>query len=209
MAEEARLVETPSGLAPETDGWFVVNVRHAAWRTHGAFGDSCIFEGAEARFPELGINIRVLRPGQPAAMYHAESAQEDFLVLAGECLLLVEGEERPLRAWDLVHCPPNTEHVLVGAGDGPCVVLMTGARGSDWSVVYPASEVARRHGAGVERETPPGRRRTPATNGRRLGGPGTGTACPGRSGRDGCSLVRRRRAREAWGGTRQEVGCGR
>ncbi len=153
MVEEARLEETPSGLAPATDGWFVVNVRDAAWLTHDAFGAGCRFEGPETPFADLGINLRVLRPGQPNALYHAESAQEDFLVLAGECLLLVEGEERRLRTWDLVHCPPNAEHVFVGAGDGPCVILMTGARTEDLTYVYPVSELARRHGAGVETET--------------------------------------------------------
>lgn len=153
MVQEARLTETQSGLAPATEGWFVVNVRDAAWLTHETLGAACRFEGADAPFPELGINLRVLQPGQPNGMYHAESAQEDFLVLAGECLLLVEGEERRLRAWDFVHCPPDTEHILVGAGDGPCVILMAGARKPDRSIVYPVSELALRHGAGVEAET--------------------------------------------------------
>ena len=85
-------------------------------------------------------------------MYHSENDQEDFLVLAGECLLLIEGEERKLRAWDFVHCPAWTEHVFVGAGDGPCTLLAVGTRLSR-EVVYPVSELAQRHRAGVERET--------------------------------------------------------
>ena len=89
MVEEARLEETPSGLVPTTDGWFVLNVRDAAWVTQPTFGAGCRFEGPDARFPELGINLRVLQPGQPNCLYHRESAQEDFLVLAGECALLV------------------------------------------------------------------------------------------------------------------------
>ena len=95
----------------------------------------------------------MLQPGQPNGLYHRESAQEDFLVLAGECLLLVEGEERPLRAWDLVHCPRETEHIFVGAGDGPCVILMVGARSPDEKLFYPASELARGHGAGADEAT--------------------------------------------------------
>jgi len=95
----------------------------------------------------------VIWPGQPSGLYHAETDQEDFLVLTGECVLLVEGEERPLRAWDFVHCPPGTEHVFVGAGDGPCVIFMVGRRASDKGIVYPSSELARRHGAGVETQT--------------------------------------------------------
>jgi uncharacterized cupin superfamily protein len=157
MVEEARLEETPSGLAPATDGWFVVNVRDAAWVKHETFGAGCRFEVRETPFPQLGINLRVLRPGRSNALYHAEAGQEDFLVLAGECLLLVEGEERPLRAWDFVHLPSRTAHVLVGAGDGPCVVLMTGARPDepdDESILYPVSELAGRYGASAERETP-------------------------------------------------------
>src|SRR5438445_695298 len=89
--------------------WFVVNVRDARWWVHETFGSSCIFEdpeNPEAQFSQLGINVRVLQPGQPNCLYHSESLQEDFLVLAGQCLLLVDGEERPLRAWDFVHSPP-------------------------------------------------------------------------------------------------------
>ena len=86
-------------------------------------------------------------------MYHAEGAQEDFLVLSGECLLIVEGEERLLRQWDFVHCPAWTEHVFVGAGDGPCVVLAVGGRTEGRGVRYVVNETALRHGAGVEEET--------------------------------------------------------
>jgi len=154
MVDEARLEAVDSGLAPVTDGWFVVNVRDAAWLTNDAFGGRCVFEGAKpVKFGDLGITLAVLEPGKPSGMYHAESNQEDFLVLAGECLLLVEGEERPLRAWDFVHCPPGTGHVFVGTGDGPCVIFMTGRRSRDKSIVYPRSERARRHRAGVETET--------------------------------------------------------
>ena len=133
--------------------WFVVNVRDARWRKHETFGASCRFEDPEAPFPQLGVNVRVLCPGQPNCLYHSESLQEDFLVLAGECLLLVEGEERPLRAWDFVHSPPGTAHVFVGAGGGPCAILMVGARSEDERLLYPVSEVARRHGASAEQET--------------------------------------------------------
>jgi len=104
-------------------------------------------------FGQIGFTLAVLEPGKPVGMYHAESVQEDFLVLAGECLLLIEGVERPLRAWDFVHCPAGTEHSFVGAGTAPCVIFMTGARSADKSILYPRSELARAHGAGVEVET--------------------------------------------------------
>ena len=145
--------EGPSGLTPAGDGWFVVNVGDAAWRTHDAFGSSVGFENREAFFPQLGFNIRVLDPGQPNCLYHRESFQEDFLVLHGECLLLVEGQERPLRAWDFVHLPAGTEHVFVGAGTGPCAILMTGARSEDEELHYPVSELAGRHGASATEPT--------------------------------------------------------
>src|SRR5215218_7529447 len=127
MVPEAPLERTENGLVPAGEGWFVLNAREAQW--HHAEGRSavCDFEG-EPEFPQLGINVSVLRPGEFMAMYHHEAVQEDFLVLAGEALLLVEGQERPLRQWDFVHCPPGTGHTIVGAGDGPCVVLAVGVR---------------------------------------------------------------------------------
>ena len=150
MVPEAKYEQTGTGLVPRGEGWFVVNARDAAWRDSD-FGAYTRFEG-DVRFPQIGINIGVLAPGQPACMYHGEDEQEDFLVLFGECLLLVEGEERRLKAWDFVHCPAWTEHVFLGAGDSPCAVLAIGAR-SGGDVIYPDSELARRHKAGVERET--------------------------------------------------------
>jgi uncharacterized cupin superfamily protein len=164
MVDEARLEAVDSGLAPVTGGWFVVNVRDAAWLRNETFGARCVFESDKRvlrnrpdldvqRFAQLGLTLAVVAPGQPSGLYHAESHQENFLVLSGECLLLIEGEERPLKTWDFVHCPPRTAHCFVGAGVGPCVILMTGARAEDKSINYPRAEVALRHGAGVDTET--------------------------------------------------------
>jgi uncharacterized cupin superfamily protein len=155
MTEEARLVGTENGLVPEGDGWFVVNAREARWWESEVFDRYCTFQG-DVRFPEVGFNISVLLPGRPGCMYHGEELQEDFLVVAGECLLLVEGEERRLRAWDFFHCPAWTEHVMVGAGDGPCVVVAVGARKPDSKVRYPRNEVAEAHGASVLEATDTG-----------------------------------------------------
>lgn len=134
-------------------GWFVKNVREVTARRHPIGAVSVSFEDADHRFPELGFNIRVLEPGQPASLYHAETVQEDFLVLSGEMLAIVDGEERRLRAWDFLHCPAGTAHVFVGAGDGPSSILMVGARGEDRGIRYPVSEAAARYGASVETET--------------------------------------------------------
>lgn len=134
--------------------WFVKNVRDAFWVDHDKFGASGHFEPAPGAFEQLGINIRVLEPGQPNCLYHRENLQEDFLVLAGEPLLLVDGEERPLKAWDFVHMPPDVDHVFVGAGDGPSVILMAGARSPDEKLFYPRAEVAVKHGAAAEKDTP-------------------------------------------------------
>ena len=130
MVEEARLEEVGSGLSPMTPGWFVVNVGDAAWVRSESFGSRCNFESSRRTlaerpdvepqmFAEAGFTLAVLEPGRPTGMYHAESRQEDFLVLAGECLLVIEEEERRLRAWDFVHCPPGTRHVFVGIGEEP------------------------------------------------------------------------------------------
>jgi uncharacterized cupin superfamily protein len=150
---EAHLEDGGSGLAPAGEGWFVVNVRDAEWWVSDAFGSGCGFESEAAPFGQLGLNISVVLPGQSSCLYHAENQQEGFLVLAGEATLLVEEEERPLRAWDFVHCPPWTRHVVVGAGTGPCVFVATGFRSGNEELLYPASEVAIRHNAGAENET--------------------------------------------------------
>jgi uncharacterized cupin superfamily protein len=148
--DEAHLEQTEYGLTPDGDGWFAVNVRDAAWVRNDTFGAACVFEGAEALWKQIGYTLAVLEPGQPNGLYHREDDQEDFLVLSGECLLIVEGQERALRAWDFVHCPAGTEHIFVGAGDGPCVIFMAGAREHRGSAVYPRSEAALRHGASAE-----------------------------------------------------------
>ena len=153
---EAHLEATAYGLTPVSDGWFVVNVRDGAWVTNDVLADAFVIEGEETpEFPQLGFTIAVLQPGRPSGLYHREANQEDFLVLSGECALVIEGEERRLSAWDFVHCPAGTDHALVGAGDGPCVIFMAGSRAGwpDKGIVYPRSELALRHGAGVETET--------------------------------------------------------
>jgi uncharacterized cupin superfamily protein len=154
MVPEAPLEPSGKGLSPTGEGWFVLNAKDARW-LDGAFGAFTQFQG-DAHFPEFGFNIGVIHPGQPASMYHAEENQEDFLVVQGECLLLVEGQERLLRQWDMVHCPPWTEHVFVGAGDGPCAVIAVGGR-THRGLVYPVSELALKHGAGVEAEVRTGK----------------------------------------------------
>src|SRR5215211_2440723 len=152
---EAPLKPTDAGLVPEGDGWFVVNARDARWRHCVGRGEVLGFEG-EAAFPQVGISVFVLALAEPIAMYHWEPDQEDFLVLAGEALLIIEGEERPLRQWDFVHCPAETKHAIVGAGNGLCVVLAVGARHHQASGDrggFPVDEAALRQGAGVEQET--------------------------------------------------------
>ena len=149
---EAPLEMTKFGLRPGGEGWFVMSARDSRW-DNGQFGAFCNFEG-KRRFPGLGINLNVLSRGQSMGLYHRENGQEGFLVLAGECLLIVEGEERPLKTWDFFHCPPGTDHIIVGTGDELAVVLAVGARGRRRKgLVYPVSKTALRHGAGVEKET--------------------------------------------------------
>jgi uncharacterized cupin superfamily protein len=157
VAEQAELVQTPNGLVAKGEGWFVVNARETQWWQRPGRGVLCEFEGAGFEgaldFHQLGINVQVLGAGEPMSMYHWEADQEDFLVFAGEALLIVEGEERRLRQWDFVHCPAGAKHTIVG---GPCVVVAVGARdtstGADWGA-YTVDDAAIRHGAGVEQET--------------------------------------------------------
>ena len=142
-------------------GWFVLNACEARWRNRAGRGKSLNFTGttefeADTYFPQLGANLLVLDPGEPNSMYHWETETEAFLVLSGEAILIIEGEERPLRQWDFVHCPPKTGHVIVGAGTGPCAVLAMSSRENQAFGPYGAytvDETARRHGACVEEET--------------------------------------------------------
>ncbi|HEY3188258.1 MAG TPA: cupin domain-containing protein [Solirubrobacteraceae bacterium] len=166
MVERARLESVASGLAPVSAGWFVVNAGDAAWVSNDRLGGVCIFESDEFVLrgrpdleeyvkPGAGFVIRVVSPGQPTGGFHAESVEEDFLVIQGECVLIVEDEEVPLRAWDFVHCPPGTAHTFVGAGDGPCVLVCAGNRDFDDETFWResrASEIARRHGVSGDAE---------------------------------------------------------
>jgi uncharacterized cupin superfamily protein len=147
---EAEIEDTPNGRRPAGGGWYVLNATEAQWRALPGWGRSVNFEPDEPRFSELGIHLHVFQPGEPNCRYHSESQQEDFLVLSGECLLIVEGEERRLVPWDFVHCPAGTRHVFVGAGEGPCAIVMVGTRNPDKEIEYPVDDAALRHGAGVE-----------------------------------------------------------
>jgi uncharacterized cupin superfamily protein len=149
---EAKLSQVDEMLIPEGPGWFVLNAADARWWQSKELGAFCPFEGSD-RFPEIGVNLNVVEPGQPSCMYHGENRQENFLVLSGECILIVEGTEHPLRAWDFVHCPAWTEHVIVGAGAGPCLFLAVGARGAPAEVRYPVNPTAARHCASVLTDT--------------------------------------------------------
>ena len=133
-------------------GWFVTNLRDARWSERLGFGKRVRLEPQDDRFEQLGIQIGVFGPGERSTLYHAEAGQEGFLVLRGSCLAIVEDKEIPLKQWDFVHCPSWTKHVFVNEGDEKCVLLMVGARVAP-GIVYPRSEVALRHGGGVEHET--------------------------------------------------------
>jgi uncharacterized cupin superfamily protein len=132
MVPERPPEQTENGLVGVGGGWFVLNARDARWwarpgRSSVSFTGKTEHE-ADTYFPMLGVQLAVLEPGEPNSLYHWETETEAFLVISGEALLIVEGQERPLRQWDFVHCPPKTKHVIVGAGDGPCVVLAMSSR---------------------------------------------------------------------------------
>ena len=134
--------------------WFVANVRELRWQEN-ELGASCEFDKHREAFPEFGINLTVLQPGQPMTMYHREGYQEGFLVLRGECLLIVDGHEVQLKQWDYFHCPADVPHSIVGAGqEGTSLVLAVGNRVGPDAILYPRDETALKHGAGVEQDTP-------------------------------------------------------
>ena len=152
--KEARSEETPYGRYVTSDGWFVLNLSEAlAVRNEEKGGAVYPLERREAPFDDVGVHVRVLWPGDPNALYHSEGVQEGFLVLSGECTLIVEEEERPLRQWDFFHCPAGTRHVFVGAGEGPCAILMIGLRPEEETLHYPVSEVAAKYGASAAKDT--------------------------------------------------------
>ena len=154
--EESPVGEGEAGLQPRGEGWFIVNVADSQGLRADGLGSGAMFESSIGDFPQFGINVRVLEPGQPASMYHREDRQEAFLVLDGECVMIVEDEERPVAKGDFIHLPAGTAHVLVGAGDAPSTVLMVGARTASPEISWPVSEAAARYGASGAEETSDG-----------------------------------------------------
>ena len=146
---EATIKDTEHGKVMASDGWFILNLREVAWQRSPHNGTWSAFDPDGVSFAQFGIGVHVLRPGEAPGYYHAESDQEGFLVLEGECIAVVEGEERRMRQWDFFHCPAGTNHITVGAGDGPCAILMVGARTPGKSIHYPVNETAAKHGASV------------------------------------------------------------
>ena len=142
---EARIDTTPEGKLPAGDGWYVVNLGEVAWEALPGFGAWRAFGP--------GVNVHVLQPGEANGLYHAEDAQEGFLVLSGECVAIVEGEERRLGKWDYFHSPPGTAHITVGAGEEPCAILMFGSPDPSRKIEWIANETAAKHGASVARTT--------------------------------------------------------
>lgn len=164
VVPEAKLEETDAGLVPASPGWFVLNARDARWNEKPGQGFSLPLTGddeheAETFFPMLGMAIRVVGAGEPTGTYHWETEQEDFLVLAGEAVLIVEGQERRLGRWDFVHCPPETKHAFAGVGGRPCVLLCASSRqfqkDGPWGF-YCADATAARYNASSPEDTQDG-----------------------------------------------------
>ena len=119
---EAKLEQTDAGLVPATAGWFVLNARDAKWNARPG-RQSVSFTGkteweADTLFPMLGVNLAVLEPGEPNSTYHWETEAEAFLVLSGEALLVVEGQERPLKQWDSSTARPRPSMWSSAQGTG-------------------------------------------------------------------------------------------
>jgi uncharacterized cupin superfamily protein len=153
MRDEARIEDTPEGRMAADDGWFILNLADMRWETVEGGGIWSSFEAPDHRSRTLGAGVHILYPGDSPGFYHEESNQEGFLVLSGECLAIVEGQERRMGPGDYLHSPPGTRHIMVGAGDGPCAIVMVGTRSPDQEILYPADETAARHGVSVPQDT--------------------------------------------------------
>jgi uncharacterized cupin superfamily protein len=149
MVREATIEETETGRMPADDGWFILNLGAIGWETVPGGGTWCSFESPAAPSPLLGIGVHILQPGETPGFYHAESNQEGFLVLSGECVAIVEGEERRMGPWDYLHCPPGTAHITIGAGGEPCAIVMVGTRSPDRRIDYLVEPAAAQYGASV------------------------------------------------------------
>jgi quercetin dioxygenase-like cupin family protein len=150
---EARIEQTPEGQVPAGDGWFILNLGEMAWGGVPGFGVWLDPPHVDPAQPGIGVHIHVLQPGEANGYYHAEAAQEGFIVLSGECVAVVEGEERRMRQWDYLHSPPGTAHITVGAGDEPCAILMFGSPDPRRKVEWIADDVAAKYGASVAETT--------------------------------------------------------
>jgi uncharacterized cupin superfamily protein len=152
---EAQIEKTPEGQVPVGGGWFILNLGEMAWMAIPGFGIACGFDNPDAdpSQPGIGVHVHVLEPGEANGYYHAEAAQEGFIVLSGECIAVVEGEERRMRRWDYLHSPPGTEHITIGAGDQPCAILMFGSADPGRKIEWIANETAAKHGASVAQTT--------------------------------------------------------
>jgi uncharacterized cupin superfamily protein len=109
------------------DGPSVINLADPEAFSHSRGVTRLSLERGGVVWPDTAVSVQVMQPGKPNCRYHSEPAQ----VLHGECIAILNGEERRLRQWDFVDCPAGTEHVVVGAGDQACALLMVGSRRED------------------------------------------------------------------------------
>lgn len=150
---EARFEDSETGRLPSGEGWFILNLAEIGWQTVPGGGTWCAFEADGAPSATLGIGVHVLPKGETPGFYHSESEQEGFLVLKGECIAIVEGQERRMGPWDYLHSPAGTAHITIGASEEPCAILMVGTRSPGQTVHYPLDPAAARHGAAVAAAT--------------------------------------------------------
>jgi len=151
--DEDRLEPTAFGAVPAEQGWYILNLAQMRWRGCPGGGAFTSFESGPEPSDRLGIGVHILWPGDRPGYYHAEEDLEGFLVLSGECVAIVEGQERRMGPWDYLHCPPGTAHITIGAGSEPCAILMYGTRTDGAGIRYLPDPAAARHGAAVQRES--------------------------------------------------------
>jgi hypothetical protein len=156
MVPESQLEKTEHGLVSKGEGWFVLNKRDAVWRHvdgRGASASLAPISKASGNSSSSASIRSCSGSGRTDGHVPLEGRSGGLPRGVGEAVLIIEGEERQLRAWDFVHCPPNTKRVIGGAGSGPCFVIAVGAREHDslcvTGVVYVIKSIRIRARGGI------------------------------------------------------------
>lgn len=97
----------------------------------------------------FGVNLTRLPPGAASALRHAHEKQDEFVyILEGECVLVTDAGESPMRAGMCAGFRAGTgdAHHLVNRGAADCLYLEIGDRTLFEHVTYPDDDLMIRPG---------------------------------------------------------------